>query len=52
MRVRAKLEEEARETAAQTAKRLAIEAARDAAAKLEAEVIRQHLYATELAFRQ
>jgi hypothetical protein len=45
-------EDYARETPEQTAKRLALEAARDAAAKVEAEVIRQHLYATELAFKQ
>jgi hypothetical protein len=42
----------ARETAAETAKRIAAEAARDAAAAVEAEAIRQHLYATELAFKQ
>lgn len=44
--------ERERETAAETAKRLAIEAQRETERKLEAEVIRQELYARELAFRQ
>lgn len=44
--------ERERESAAETAKREALEAQREAERKLEAEVIRQELYARELAFRQ
>lgn len=41
-----------RETSEETTRRLALEAARDAEAALEAEVIRQRLYARDLEFKQ